>query len=474
MTRSLPLIVDLDETLLRTDTLLEAIAHLASNRPAKLLVAIGALAKGRPAFKQAITEASDLDIAGLPARTDLVEWLRGEKSRGREIHLVTGADQAMADAVAAHFALFDSATGSGNGVNLKGRNKQAFLRQRFHDGYVYAGDNPADLHIWRDADGIVLAGVTDATRRKAKALQKPIEADFTHPPASPGLWVEALRLHHWTKNLLVFIPLILSGLYSEPSAIIAAVMAFVALGLVAAGGYVVNDLADLAADRAHRTKHTRALASGRLPLKYGFAAAPLLILAGLILAGLGGWQAFAAIGAYLAITLAYSFWLKRKAVVDVMVLAGLFTLRLLAGTVIIGAEVSFWLLSFAAFFFLSLSLAKRHTEIVNVPAGAALNGRGYTGDDAPFTLAAGLTSGMAALVILSLYIAEDATPLALYGEPALLWAAPVLIGAWMLRIWLLAHRGTLRDDPVSFAVSDRISIGLGAVLAIAFAGARFL
>lgn len=469
-----PLIVDLDETLLRTDTLLEVIAHLGSSDPAKLMVAIGALSKGRPAFKRALTEASDLGISGLPVRADLLAWLQGEKSRGREIHLVTGADQAMADAVAAHFGLFDSATGSADGVNLKGRNKQAFLRQRFPDGYVYAGDNPADLHVWRDANGIVLAGVSDATRRKAIVLQKPIEADFTNPATRPGLWVEALRLHHWTKNLLVFVPLILSGLYSEPSAILAAVMAFAAIGLVASGGYIVNDLADLAADRAHRTKHARALASGRLPLKYGFAAAPLLILAGLVLAALGGWQALIAIAAYLVITLTYSFWLKRKPVVDVMVLAALFTLRLLAGTVIIGAEISFWLLSFAAFFFLSLSLAKRHAEIVNMPAGTPLNGRGYTGDDAPFTLATGLTSGMAALVILSLYVAEDASPLALYGEPALLWAAPVLVGAWVLRIWLLAHRGTLRDDPVSFAVTDPVSIGLGAVLAIAFAGARFL
>jgi 4-hydroxybenzoate polyprenyltransferase/phosphoserine phosphatase len=474
VTTHLPLIVDLDGTLLRTDTLVENFAAAIFARPARTAVCCLRLYEGRPGFKRRLAADVELDIEALPVREDLLEFLHHQRQAGREVHLVTATDQRIADRIAAHFDVFDSATGTSTEVNLKGANKQAYLRERFPEGYVYAGDSRADLKVWQDADAIILAGASPGTTRAAGRLGKPVERSFENEALTTRVWRKALRLHQWAKNLLVFAPLLLSGLYYEPAAILAAILAFFALGLVASGTYLLNDLADLPADRRHRSKRFRPMATGALPVWIGMIAAPVLILAGLLLGLFVNLALVVALAAYLATTLSYSFGLKRKPVVDVMILAALFTLRLLIGVAAIGAAVSFWLLSFSMFFFLSLSMAKRHVEIAAAEPGRRLNGRGYTAEDGPFSLGVGLSSGMAAIVILCLYVTEDAMPVLRYSEPGFLWVVPVVIGSWVLRIWLLAHRGELDDDPVAFAVGDRISLALGVVLAVAFAAASFL
>ena len=473
MTRHLPLIVDLDGTLLRTDTLAEAIVTGLFSDPVMVAKAGLFIHKGRPELKRRLSSI-ELDIASLPVREDFLAYLREQKAAGRDVHLVTAADQEIADRVAEHFALFDTATGTSGDTNLKGANKQAHLRERFPDGYVYAGDSRADHAVWRDADGIILAGASASTAAAAEALGKPVEGRFDSEPVTFRTWRKALRLHQWSKNVLVIAPLLLSGLYMQTASIWAAFVAFLALGLAASGTYLLNDLADLAADRRHRSKRFRPLAAGDLPVHHGLAVSVVLIAAGLAAAAAINLELLGAIILYLATTLAYSFGLKRKPVVDVLILASLFTLRLLIGIAAIGAELSYWLMSFSLFFFLSLSLAKRHVEICAAEPGTRLNGRGYLAEDAPFTLGVGLASGMAAIVILCLYVMEDAFTVARYAAPVFLWAAPALIGAWTLRIWLLAHRGELDDDPVAFAVHDRISWALGALLALAFLAASVL
>ncbi len=470
----LPLIVDLDGTLLRTDTLTESFASAIFSRPASVLSACLHLHEGRPAFKRRLAALDALEVESLPARTDLLEYLSEQKAAGREIHLVTAADQTIADQIARRFDVFDSATGTSGDTNLKGGRKQAHLRQRFPKGYVYAGDSGADLAVWRDAEGIVLAGASTGTTKAAKALGKPIERSFANDPVTFKVWCKALRVQQWAKNLLVFAPLMLSGLYLDPGSVVGAVVGFLALGLVASGTYLLNDLSDLAADRRHRSKRFRPIAAGALPVSAGLAAAPVLIAVGLAAGAAVNLALGGALVAYLALTLSYSFGLKRKPVIDVLILAVLFTLRLLIGVAAIGAEGSFWLMSFSMFFFLSLSLAKRHVEVIATPAGERLKGRGYGAEDAPFTLSLGLGSGMGAIVILCLYVVEDVTRGLLYSQPVFLWLAPLVIGAWMLRVWLLAHRGDLNDDPVAFAVRDRMSLLLGVVLVAAFLGATSL
>lgn len=399
---------------------------------------------------------------------ELVAWLRRQRRNGRDVHLVTGADQSIADEAVRRLEFIDTARGSRGTVNLVGRNKQEYLRAAFPGGYVYAGNDADDLKVWKDADGIVLTGASRRVEREARALGKPIEASFPNAPAGIPLWCVAFRLHQCVKNLLVFAPLFLSGEYRDPAAIAVAVAAFVALTLVASGSYIFNDLADLSADRAHRSKRLRPFASGQLGIRAGLAAACAAIGAGLALAAWVAGQLALVFGAYLCITAAYSGALKRLPLVDTLILAVLFTIRIAMGSIAIGVDISYWLTTFSMFFFLSLSLAKRHVEILEQD-GAPF--RGYRAADAPLTLGAGLSGGMAAVVVLCLYLVEEAFRSGLYATPEILWIAPFTIAVWLLRIWLRAQRGELDDDPVSFAVRDRVSLCLGAAILVAFAAA---
>ena len=283
-------------------------------------------------------------------------------------------------------------------------------------------------------------------------------------------WLGALRLHHWSKNLLVFVPTLLGHVYGDPAKVMAAAAAFVILGLLVSAGYVINDLADLNADRQHQSKRHRPFASGRISPRAGMAAAAALTV--LAFAGaLALSRAFAALlVAYFLLAVAYSLRLKAIALVDVAAIAALFTLRVAAGAAVIGIGQSPWLLSFSGAFFLSLALAKRHGELMQAAAAGAgpIAGRGYHGDDWPLTLTFGVGAGLASIVIMLLYLANDAAPSGFYPHQGWLYLAPGIVLIWLMRVWMLSHRTQLHDDPVIFALKDPISLGLAAVVAVAF------
>ena len=473
----LPLVVDLDGTLLRTDTLVESFVQGLFSRPLQTLAAVPLLfSGGRAQFKARMVEIAVLDFATLPARHPLIDHLRAEKAAGRTLHLVTAANHAVAHQVAACFDLFDSVHGSPDGVNLKGARKLERLRELFPAGFAYAGDSSADLHVWQGADSIVLAGANNAVASKARKLGKTIEAEFTHKSPSLKTWRKALRLHQWSKNILIFVPLLLSQRAQMPWDLLACVGGFLLTGIAASATYLLNDLADLSADRRHRTKRNRPLASGDLPVHYALIAAPIMLGGALVGAFILS-PAFAlALLTYTVVTLSYSFRLKRIALLDVLVLGGLYTIRLIMGTVLAEAVFSPWLLTFSGFFFFAMSLAKRHVEVSGAsgPPDENLPGRGYRPSDAPLTLTLGVATSVASVLVIVQYMMAEAFPSNVYHLPAALWAAPVLLTLWISRIWLLAHRGELDDDPVAFAVKDRISIGLGAILGLAFVAARLL
>lgn len=287
-------------------------------------------------------------------------------------------------------------------------------------------------------------------------------------------WLRALRAHQWAKNILVFAPLALSGVYAlqlEP--ILNVIGLFICLSALASGTYLINDLADLKADRKHHVKRNRPLASGAISVRAGAAAAAILIVSGLA----GAWaispRAALGMGAYLAVTLAYSLRFKRVPLLDVTVLGVLYSLRLLIGAAGAGTSASVWLLTFAMFFFVSLSLAKRHSEIVAAQeAGkATLPGRGYLVDDGPVTLTLGVSSAVASVLIVVLYLTDEAFPSGVYNNPAFLWGAPLLLHLWVSRVWLLAHRGQMDEDPVAFAVRDRTSLAVAGLLGLALLAA---
>lgn len=473
--KKLPLIVDLDGTLLATDTLYESFVQNFFSQPIKTLAACLELRKGKAALKTALSELGGVETRTMPKNSELVAYLEAEKANGRSIHLVTAAHQTIASQISQESGLFESATGSSKETNLKSSRKAEYLKKTYPDGFVYAGDDQADLPVWRAASAAIPVGVKPSVARSLAAQDTPIEAriDGVTKGGSLRKWLKALRLHQWSKNILLFVPIVLSHSYDNPALVLKTLLGFIIMGLVASGTYILNDLSDLSADRQHSTKHRRPFAAGAIAVQEGFLVMLILIVGGVCAAFALQPLFGAGILLYLVTTLSYSLWLKLIALLDVFILSLLYAIRVLLGLILVSAVLSAWLLAFSFFFFYSMSLAKRHVELIrsDVAPNEMIPGRGYKPSDWPLTLNLGGASAVAAIIVIVLYLTEEAFPSGSYSTTGFLWAAPVLIALWVQRIWLLAHRGDLDDDPVAFAVKDPVSIALGITMALFVAAA---
>jgi 4-hydroxybenzoate polyprenyltransferase len=474
-TRGVPLVLDLDGTLLATDLLAESLAAFVFRHPANLFRALGWLVQGRAVLKRRLAEAGALDLTSLPFRQDVLDYARAEAATGREIHVATAADQGLAEAVLQPLDFIKGVLGSDGVLNLKGRRKAEALAARFPGGFAYAGDSAADLAVWRVASDCVFVGDSGVVSRRLDRLGGRV---IRLPPQRAGLGacLKLLRLHQWAKNGLIFVPLALGGALFSSAAWLNCVLGFLALGLIASGTYVFNDLADLQSDRRHWSKKTRALACGLVSIPVGMVLAPACVIAGFCLASLTHQpMLLGLLAGYLVTTVAYSLAIKRTPILDVMTLAGLFTLRLAIGVVCAAVLWSPWLLVFSMFIFGSLSFAKRSTELGRMEAAGLdrMPGRGYVRADIPLVFGLGVSSSTAATFVLVMYLIQDAFRHEFYRWPAALWTLPVVIALWTGRIWLLCGRQELHDDPVLFAVKDKVSLLLGAVGALGLVAAVF-
>jgi len=457
------LVVDLDQTLLRTDVTAESVFVLAKRDPAALLSLPGALLHGRAAFKRALAERAQPDIDTLPLNEPLLEFLRQEKRRGRTLVLATGADQLVAHRIAARLGLFDHVFASNGRVNMTGDIKRGRLVAAFGArGFDYAGDSRRDRPVWAAARRAIVAGGAvahlDAVRRLA-----PVDRVFEGRPAAAGTqfatWVEQLRWRHWIKNALVLVPLVLAHRLGDLAAVASALLATLAFCAAASSIYLVNDLIDLPSDRRHPRKRERPLASGRLPILHAIGALPLLwgaaAAAALLLpAGCG-----ALIALYVATMLAYSLRLKDLRYVDAAVLAGGYTLRALVGTWAIGLAVNPWLGAWCLPTFFGLALLKRRAELAALAThpGAA-HGRAYRpADIRPLGMIGRFATSLGAAALAMLPIVRGDGLVAAAG----LWLAGLLSALWADRLWQCAEDGLIDDDPVAFALRDAVSRGLG-------------
>jgi 4-hydroxybenzoate polyprenyltransferase/phosphoserine phosphatase len=471
----LPLCVDLDGTLIRSDTLIEGVFALSCSRqiaPSLLRLA----REGRAGFKQAVARHAVLDPALLPYNQELLAYLRRQKEAGREIVLVTAADRAVADAIAAHLGLFDAVLASDGTRNLKGSAKAEALCARYgRKGFVYAGNARSDLAVWGEAGAIILVDTPGDVAARARTL-RPVEAEFAGREPAVRAALRAMRPHQWVKNLLVFIPIVTSHELTEPGVWLAAMAMFIAFCAVASAIYIVNDLTDLAADRRHPRKRLRPFASGALDPLRGIALSALLGGLGLVLALWGG--TFLVIAAYAVASLSYSLALKEQPLVDVFLLAGLYTIRLYGGGVATGHSLSLWLLGFSVFLFLGLALLKRVEELrmqtlrelQDAASGkpVAASRRGYLPGDAAILQVFGCSASFASSLVLALFVQREATA-DLYASPGLLWGIVPLMLFWQCRLWLSTARGYMHDDPIIYASRDWVSWIVGAcVLAVLF------
>jgi 4-hydroxybenzoate polyprenyltransferase len=466
-----PLVIDLDGTLIRTNSFDETFLDALRAAPLALWMLPIRCVIDRPAVKAFLAERSPLDVETWPVRQDFLDYVEAQFKAGRKIVLATGADRRVAEAIVVRFPFISEVIASDGACNMKGQTKALRLRERFPNGFIYAGDAAADLAVWQVGSASVLVNATSGVVRRAKRVSDPW-ALFPRAPVTLNVLRRSLRLHQWAKNALVFAPLVLGGKASDLSAWLSALLGFFALGFVASATYIVNDLWDLPSDRRHWSKRMRPLASGDLSIRAGIVLAIVGLAVGFGLVTSAGPAALAMLGLYIAVALSYSFAWKRVPIFDIFVLAGLFTLRLGFGIVLTDVRFSPWLLVFSMFIFTSLSMAKRHTEVLRLAERGleGTQGRGFVAGDAPLTLGMGLASMFGGVLIMILYLIED-VPRGVYAYPTYLWAIPSILFLFLGRIWLLSQRGQLLDDPVAFALKDRVSLLLGLLMSVVFAAA---
>ena len=463
LTTSLPLYVDLDGTLLRTDVLWESALAEISASPWVIFSLLRLAIRGRAVLKRHLALRVAIRPETLPYNRPFLAWLESQRATGRRLILATASDEIIARDIAKHLGIFDDWIASDGVSNLKGSVKLSRIQARDGGAFEYAGNSGSDMVIWDQCLRAVPVCAPGSVLAKLKKSGK-VSAEFHREPRSWRTWSKLARIHQWSKNLLVFLPVLTSHRILERAALIPALEMFLSLSLVASATYIVNDLHDLAADRQHPRKRFRALASGDVTIPEGIALAGILGMAGYALAALSGVPALLMLTLYVAISLSYSFWLKKKLLVDVFALSGLYTLRIIAGGIVTGIVLSGWLLSFSVFLFLSLAFSKRTAELRALHRSSKSNvgGRAYRRSDLLQMNHFGVASGFVSSLVLALYVGSDQVT-RLYAEPAWLWFLVPLFLFWITRLWLLAYRGELNEDPVVYALTDRSTLVFGGI-----------
>ncbi|MBD9375318.1 UbiA family prenyltransferase [Rhizobium sp. ARZ01] len=466
--KEIPLAVDLDGTLVSTDLLWESVFLLLRKNPLFLFLLPIWLLSGKAHLKSEIARRVTLDAAHLPYRQDFLAFLYGQHASGRELVLATAAAEPFAKAVATQLGIFSAVHSTSPSNNLAAQRKASLLSNRYGPkGFDYAGNDHADVAVFEAArNSIVVAPDTRAHRyQRTHGCQR-----FDAKPTGLKTYIKMLRVHQWLKNLLVFAPAVLAHNILDPQTFLASFIAFVAFSISASAIYILNDIIDLPLDRQHPTKRNRPFASGQLSIPFGLSVSALLLLGAAAICFFLPPMFAAVIAIYLVTTTAYSLVIKRMLLLDVICLAGLYGLRLLGGKAAASLPLSFWLMAFALFFFLSLAFVKRYVELQFSTAdeGDRIAGRGYRPEDIQVVGQSGVASAFAASLVLSLYI-QSSEIKGLYSEPWLIWPLVPIVLYINMRVWILAHRREMVDDPVVFMATDwrsQLFIGLGALLVL--------
>jgi 4-hydroxybenzoate polyprenyltransferase/phosphoserine phosphatase len=466
-----PLAVDLDGTLIRSDLLIETAFSELGRRPHSVFGMVGALRQGKAALKHTLAQPVEFDPSTLPYDEAVLDYIRAARAEGREVYLASASHERLVKAVADHLGLFSGYFASNADTNCGGRVKAQKLVAAFGEGgFDYIGNDAADLKVWdKAATAIAIRPSRRVIQKLGRAHDNVQLLSWERP--TWRTWTKLLRAHQYPKNALLFVPLVTAQVF-EPAAFLQVFLAFVAFSLCASSVYILNDLVDLQDDRKHRTKCRRPLANGTVPLSHALLALPVLLGTSMLLAASISLPFLGVLLAYYILTTAYSFWLKRIALLDVLTLAGLYTLRIIGGGVVLGVTISAWLMAFSVALFLSLALIKRFVELAarldaNLPDSKS---RGYRNTDANLIMALAAASGLNAVTVFILYASSESMK-ALYSTPQVLLLAAPILTYWIARMLMLAHRRIMDDDPVAFAIKDRASMICGILVGVVlFAG----
>ncbi|MEM7236358.1 MAG: UbiA family prenyltransferase [Pseudomonadota bacterium] len=457
-----PLVFDLDGTLIRADTTFElCVQHV------KAYPLTGAVQLFR--WFLASKESAKTELARRHGTAVDPEHLPWSDLTGHEIFraapvraLVSGSADPVVQRIGEHLGGFAHVRGTGDGVNMIGPDKARHLTETYPDGFDYVGDSRADIPVWHAAGRAYAANASRGTIEAARAEGIDLEVISQQPGAMRAI-LKGMRLHQWAKNGLIAVVPLLNLAIFQPVWAIELLLGFIAFGLVASATYLFNDLLDIPADRAHRTKRARPFAAGDLPIPKGCQAIAGLGGAGFVLALLLDPGFAAMLVLYTAVSLAYSFQLKRIMALDVIVLAFLFCLRVLAGAVLVGLETNMWFMLSLGFFFFGLALGKRAIELAGKQATASIGpgenvlirGRGYVARDLSVVMGAGLASSFVTVLIVAIYALLSRS--AVIEHEAAGAAIVAILTFWQTRFWLLVGRDEVHDDPIIFALKDRLS-----------------
>lgn len=463
------IVVDLDGTLSLTDTFHESLLLLARNKPLLLFMIPFWMSKGRAILKAKVAEKTDLNVTLLPYNKPLIDWLKDKKNNGEQIVLCTGANEKIAQAVAQHLQIFDDVISSNETINITSKNKRSVLVKKFGKrNYDYAGNSNDDLEVWTACRNAIVVNASSILRNKASLIAS-VSKIFSSKLITIQDWFRAFRVHQWIKNLLLFVPILAAHQVDNVQSMLTLIFAFICFNMIASAVYMMNDLLDLESDRRHPRKRNRPFAAGTLSIRIGTILSLLFAVISLLLGFLISSSLFVCLILYLLLTTIYTLVLKRIFLIDCVTLASLFTIRLIAGAVAVDIKLSFWLLIFSMFIFLSLAFVKRYAELkVQLQEkNSQIHGRGYTVSDASFIEKLGIAGGYSAVLVLAFYLNSE-TVKTLYSQPMLIWFTLPLLFIWISWVWMKARRGKMHDDPVVFALKDKVSLLVAGLIAIFF------
>lgn len=456
-----PLVLDVDGTFLKTDMLLESFWQALGRHPLACLSACSRNLTDRAALKRELAELAGLRVDLLPVNPDIAELARQSRKRGRAVVLASGSDESLVTALAREHGIDSKVFASDGKTNLTGTRKADRLIGAFGEGgFDYAGDGPVDRPVWEAAENAIIVGDHPQLARR-------LARGGTNVEEFGGGWrlrdlLRALRPHQWVKNVLLFLPLIAAHRF-DLAGFLVVLFAAIAFSLAASTIYVVNDLLDLEADRLHPTKKNRPFASGAVPISVGMFTALFTGLFALGMAAAISWPMLGIVALYMTLSLAYSLRLKRLRWVDIATLAGLYTLRVIAGAVAAKVVASGFLVAFIFPTFIALGCVKRLTELTLAKSDARLPGRGYGRADRGDLLNVAVLGITGSLLTFFLYSFTEAAD-ALYPNVWQLWLALIPLAAWQIRMVLLGWRGKQDYDPIVFAMRDKYGLALIALM----------
>ncbi len=450
--------VDLDGTLVQTDTLYELLILSLKQNLFLIFLLPWWLLKGKAYFKSKLSSFAKLPAETLLYNDAVIEYLNQRRANGAKLYLVTASNQRVADEVANHLGIFSGQYGSSEANNLKSKSKAQFLNSKFGEfRYEYIGNDTADINVWKSSARAVVVSRNKRLIESAKKINKDVSVLSGFNRTSFKSYIRLMRPHQWVKNVLVLVPLVLSHSITDLDKVLLATYGFILFSLTASGIYIFNDLVDINHDRGHPKKSRRPLAAGEVPIIHGALLGTVLWAVSLSISFIYFGYLFYILLGYIVLNFLYSFLLKRLVLVDVVVLAGFYIIRIIAGAVITEASLSFWLITFSLFVFFSLALVKRYSEIALYTEKASeVKGRGYIQEDEIITTILGVASGLVSVLVMALYIHDDHTR-EMYTDSIWLWLTIPALLYWVSRLWLIAHRKMLVDDPIYFAIKDKES-----------------